>query len=62
MLLLLLGFIAGLTFSAGFVIGFKAKQNVETTGTITGRIKMQTPVWRTSEQERELEERTEAGV
>jgi len=62
LLLILLGFIAGLMFGIGFVIGFKTKERYETTGTITGKIKSQTPVWLTLEQERELEERTEAGV
>jgi transposase len=57
-----LGFIAGLMFGVGFVIGFKAKERYETTGTLTGRIKTQTPVYLTDEQARELEERIEAGA
>lgn len=62
MLLALLGYIAGLTFGVGFVIGFKAKERYERTGGLLMTPKPNEPVWLTPEQERDLEERMEAGA
>jgi hypothetical protein len=58
----LFGFIAGLVPAFAFILGFKVKQNVDSVGTLTGRVKKQVPVWRTGAEEQELEERTEAGA
>jgi hypothetical protein len=59
---MLLGFIAGLTFSIGFVIGFKAKERYERTGGFLVTPKPNEPVWHSPEDERALEDRMAAGA
>ena len=62
MLLFLLGFVGGLNLAVGFIIGFKMRIRFETTGGLLVRPEPNEPIWRTSEQERDLEDRLEAGV
>jgi hypothetical protein len=45
---------------AGFFLGSKTKNNIETTGNILGKVKVQEPIFRTEREEIELEERLAA--
>jgi hypothetical protein len=58
----LFGFIAGLSVSVGFIIGFKAKERYERTGGLLLTPKPNKPIWRSPEDERDLEDRMEAGA
>ena len=60
MLLFLLGMLAGLSWMIPFAIGLKARERLNATGSIFGRVKMHKPVYRTDEEEVELEERLDA--
>lgn len=50
------GLAAGLSCSVFFVIGMKVRRNIETTGRITGKTSIFSPVLRTDSEEAELEE------
>ena len=60
MLLFTLGMIAGLSWMIPFAIGLKARERFNATGSIFGSVKTQKPVYRTDEEEVELEERLDA--
>ena len=60
LLLFTLGMIAGLSWMIPFAIGLKAKERLDTTGSIFGHVKLQKPVYRTEQEEAELEERLDA--
>jgi hypothetical protein len=54
------GFIAGLSWLVPFAVGLKARKNLEVTGSIIGRVKEQKPIFRTDQEEAELEEYLDA--
>ena len=60
MLLFTLGMIAGLSWMIPFAIGLKARERFNATGSIFGSAKAHKPIYRTDEDEAELEEMLEA--
>lgn len=55
-----LGVIVGLSWMIPFSIGLKARERLDATGSIFGRVRMNEPFYRTEQEEAELEERLDA--
>lgn len=54
-------FLGVLTAYCLLVLAFKVRRNVDTVGTVSGKVKVQKPVLRTDKEEAELEEELDAG-
>jgi hypothetical protein len=52
--------IAGLSWMIPFAIGMKAKERLDTTGSIFGKVQIHKPIYNTDEREAELEDLLDA--